>query len=95
MHVTAWLAEHGLVKECSLEALRGTRLGIDANNYLSKLLKAREGVDIKCDHFTPAIGGAPLTLTAEVRCDSISRPPLLSEMGDREGDFPMLKHEQS
>lgn len=58
--------QRGLVKECPLSALAGTRLGIDANHYLRKLLSAREGSD-KHDSFTPAIGGAPLTLTAEVR----------------------------
>lgn len=47
-----------------LSSLRNTRLGIDANHFLTKLLGAREG----CDHFTPAIGGSPLTLTAEVSC---------------------------
>ncbi|GAA5858792.1 hypothetical protein JCM8547_004990 [Rhodosporidiobolus lusitaniae] len=57
----SWLREHGLVKECPLSALSGTRLGIDANHYLKKLLSSD-----KSDHFTPAVGGAPLTLTAEI-----------------------------
>ncbi|GAA5912613.1 hypothetical protein JCM8208_004791 [Rhodotorula glutinis] len=64
-----WLAERGLVKECPLSALAGTRLGIDANHYLRKLLSAREGSD-KHDSFTPAIGGAPLTLTAEIEANN-------------------------
>ncbi|GAA6002771.1 hypothetical protein JCM10207_007668 [Rhodosporidiobolus poonsookiae] len=60
-----WLAERGLIKECPLSALAGTRLGIDADHYLRKLLSVHEPAD-KCDTFTPAIGGAPLTLTAEI-----------------------------
>ncbi|GAA6040406.1 hypothetical protein JCM8097_007600 [Rhodosporidiobolus ruineniae] len=63
-----WLAERGLVKEAPLAALSGTRLGIDANHYLRKLLSVRENPD-KCDTFTPAIGGAPLTLTAEIEAN--------------------------
>ncbi|GAA5932273.1 hypothetical protein JCM1841_005180 [Sporobolomyces salmonicolor] len=59
-----WLAERGLVKECPLSALSGMRLGIDANHYLRKLLTARD--PSTSDTFTPAVGGAPLTLTAEI-----------------------------
>ncbi|GAA5907599.1 hypothetical protein JCM6882_004419 [Rhodosporidiobolus microsporus] len=63
-----WLAERGLVKECPLSALSGTRLGVDANHYLRKLLSQREPVD-KCDNFTAATGGAPLTLTTQIEKD--------------------------
>ncbi|GAA5934423.1 hypothetical protein JCM10213_001974 [Rhodosporidiobolus nylandii] len=63
-----WLHERGLVKECSLAALSGTRLGVDADHYLRKLLSVREPAD-RCDTFTPAIGGAPLTLTAEIEAN--------------------------
>ncbi|GJN92125.1 hypothetical protein Rhopal_005155-T1 [Rhodotorula paludigena] len=63
-----WLAERGLVRECPLSALTGTRLGIDANHYLRKLLSVRDPLE-KCDTFTPAIGGAPLTLTAEIEAN--------------------------
>lgn len=62
-------SQRGLVRECPLSALTGTRLGIDANHYLRKLLSVRDPLE-KCDTFTPAIGGAPLTLTAEVRAPS-------------------------
>ncbi|GAA5863698.1 hypothetical protein JCM5353_004978, partial [Sporobolomyces roseus] len=58
-----WLAERKLVKQCSLNALSGTRLGIDAEHYLHKLLDSRDPTT--SDTFTPAIGGAPLTLTAQ------------------------------
>ncbi|GAA6054763.1 hypothetical protein JCM3770_000931 [Rhodotorula araucariae] len=64
-----WLAERGLVKECPLSALAGTRLGIDATHYLRKLLTPRDGASDKHDAFTPAIGGAPLTLTAEIEAN--------------------------
>ncbi|PRQ77029.1 Temperature dependent protein affecting M2 dsRNA replication-domain containing protein [Rhodotorula toruloides] len=60
-----WLAERGLVKECPLQALAGTRLGIDAHHYLRKLLSLREPLD-KHDAFTAAIGGLPLTLATEI-----------------------------
>ncbi|GAA5854241.1 hypothetical protein JCM5353_000275 [Sporobolomyces roseus] len=62
-----WLAERKLVKQCSLNALSGTRLGIDAEHYLHKLLDSR--YPTTSDTFTPAIGGAPLTLTAQIDKD--------------------------
>ncbi|GAA5972733.1 hypothetical protein JCM11641_002996 [Rhodosporidiobolus odoratus] len=65
----SWLAERDLVKECPLSSLAGTRLGIDAHHYLRKLLSVREPQD-QCDTFTPAIGGAPLTLRAEIEANN-------------------------
>ncbi|GAA5923083.1 Mkt1p [Sporobolomyces koalae] len=62
-----WLSERKLVKQCPLSALSGTRLGIDAEHYLHKLLDSRDPVT--SDTFTPAIGGAPLTLTAQIDKD--------------------------
>lgn len=56
--------QRGLVKEVPLSALAGTRLGIDANHYLRRLLTPRDPTT--SDAFLAAVGGAPLTLTAEV-----------------------------
>ncbi|KAK4055310.1 hypothetical protein OIV83_000593 [Microbotryomycetes sp. JL201] len=56
--------QRGLVKEVPLTALTGTRLGIDANHYLRKLLLARDPQ--KSDAFLAATGGMPLTLVAEI-----------------------------
>ncbi|KAK4050491.1 hypothetical protein OIO90_005074 [Microbotryomycetes sp. JL221] len=60
----SWLHERGLVKEVPLTALTGTRLGIDANHYLRKLLLARDPQ--RSDAFLAATGGMPLTLVAEI-----------------------------
>ncbi|GAA5828267.1 hypothetical protein JCM11251_002668 [Rhodosporidiobolus azoricus] len=63
-----WLTERNLVKEVPLSALAGTRLGVDANHYLRKLLSQREPSD-KCDNFTAATGGIPLSLAAQIESD--------------------------
>lgn len=76
--------QRGLVKQCSLSALSGTRLGIDTTHYLRKLLRVREPLDTH-DTFTPAIGGAPLTLTAEVRSAPALKPSASSVRSRRTG----------
>lgn len=64
-----------------MSALSGTRLGIDANNYLRRLLTPRDPTT--SDAFLAAVGGAPLTLTAEVSC-TYQRWPACSCLLDAE-----------
>jgi 5'-3' exonuclease len=49
------------VREAPLSALAGTRVGIDFNSYINKLLGA--------DSFVAAVGGAPLALASQIEKD--------------------------
>ncbi|KAI5481413.1 XPG I-region protein [Pseudohyphozyma bogoriensis] len=62
-----WLVERGLVKDVPLAALAGTRIGIDANNYIRRILANRDPTT--SDTFVAAVGGAPLALTGQVEKD--------------------------
>jgi hypothetical protein len=59
-----FLAERSLVKDAPLSALAGTRIGIDADHYLARLLSSRDPAT--SDNLIPAVGGSPLALTSQV-----------------------------
>ncbi|KAM0755876.1 hypothetical protein T439DRAFT_295879 [Meredithblackwellia eburnea MCA 4105] len=62
-----YLRERGLLKEAPLASLNGSRIGIDANNYLKRLLSTREPA--VSDAFLAATGGSPLTINADIERD--------------------------
>ncbi|KAL8283098.1 hypothetical protein RQP46_005876 [Phenoliferia psychrophenolica] len=62
-----YLQERGLIKEAPLSALSQTRIGIDANSYLKRLLLAKDPVT--SDTFVAAVGGVPLALGVEIERD--------------------------
>ncbi|SCZ90934.1 BZ3500_MvSof-1268-A1-R1_Chr1-3g02397 [Microbotryum saponariae] len=67
----SWLAEasrcvrtRGLIKEMPLSELRDTRLGIDVNHYLKRMLTPKD--PSTADAFVAALGGSPLAMAAEI-----------------------------
>lgn len=60
-----WAAQEGLIRNAPLDEFRGTRIGIDAEDYLTSLLVAPN----TREPLLPALGGLPFSLQKNVDAD--------------------------
>ena len=65
MSISVVLQDKRLIKEAPLSCLKDTRLGIDANLYVRRVLSSSETKEA----FVPALGGVPLALEEHIQRD--------------------------